>query len=243
MVLNEVTRPYRLERVQRDFVANVSHEMQTPITSIYGYAETLLDKDSRTEEMTEKAAQAIARQAGRLAGLVDDLLELSRIEKQAEAKEISLAPGSVREVLQAAVETCRTRAAERGAGIELFCPQDAEADINAELLERAVVNLLDNATKYSEADKTVTLQCEAAEREILIRVRDQGWGIAGEHLPRLFERFYRVDKARSRELGGTGLGLAIVKHIVLAHGGTVSVESTIGKGSVFTIRLPRPAMK
>jgi len=239
VVLNEVTRLYRLERVRRDFVANVSHEMQTPITSIYGYAETLLDEGSRTEEMTAKAAQAIVRQAGRLSSLVDDLLELSRIEKQAEAKEIPLAPGSVRAVLHAAVETCRTGAAERGVAIELICPQDAEADIHTELLERAVVNLLDNATKYSEADKTVTLECEATEREIVIRVRDQGWGIAREHLPRLFERFYRVDKARSRAMGGTGLGLAIVKHIVLAHRGTVSVESTIGQGSVFTIRLPR----
>jgi two-component system phosphate regulon sensor histidine kinase PhoR len=240
IVLNEVTRLYRLERVRRDFVANVSHEMQTPITSIYGYAETLIDKDSRTDELTEKAAQAIVRQAGRLSLLVDDLLELSRIEKQAEAKEIPLSKGSVREVLVSAIETCRTASGDRGVSICLECPEDVQAEINPELLERAVVNLLDNATKYSERGKQVRLECEATLQEVLIRVRDEGCGISQEHLPRLFERFYRVDKARSRSLGGTGLGLAIVKHIVLAHRGTVSVQSEVAKGSAFTVVIPRP---
>ncbi|HSW46130.1 MAG TPA: histidine kinase dimerization/phospho-acceptor domain-containing protein, partial [Phycisphaerae bacterium] len=174
VVLNEVTRLYGLERVRRDFVANVSHEMQTPITSIYGYAETLLDKEARTDELTEKAAHAIVRQAARLAALVDDLLELSRIEKQAEARDIPLARGSIREVLEAAVETCRTTAAERGVGIELLCPPDFEGNINAELLERAVVNLLDNATKYSASGASVSLECEAGDREIRVRVRDRG---------------------------------------------------------------------
>lgn len=239
IVLNEVTRLYRLERVRRDFVANVSHEMQTPITSIYGYAETLMDKDSRTDELTEKAAQAIVRQAGRLSLLVDDLLELSRIEKQAEAKEIPLSRGSIREVLESAIETCGTASEDRGVPIRLECPEDIQADINPELLERALVNLLDNATKYSERGKQVDLSCEATPGEVIIRVRDEGCGVAREHLPRLFERFYRVDKARSRSLGGTGLGLAIVKHIVLAHRGTVAVESEVGKGSLFTIVVPR----
>jgi len=240
IVLNEVTRLYRLERVRRDFVANVSHEMQTPITAIYGYAETLMDQDARTAEMIGKAVQAIARQAHRLGALVDDLLELSRIEKQAEAGDVPLARGSVGDVLAAAIETCRTTADERGVTICLACDGDLEANINPELLERAVVNLLDNATKYSERGKEVVLQAEAAEGEIVIQVRDRGCGIAREHLPRLFERFYRVDKARSRSLGGTGLGLAIVKHITLAHGGRVTVESTLGEGSTFTIHLPRP---
>ena len=241
IVLNEVTRLYRLERVRRDFVANVSHEMQTPITSIYGYAETLLDKDSRTEELVERAAQAIVRQAGRMSSLVDDLLELSRIEKQADSKEIPLACGPVRQVLEAAVETCRTVAADRGVSIQLDCPADIRAAINPELLERAVVNLLDNAGKYSEPGKVITLSCSATETSVLIQVRDEGCGIARENLPRLFERFYRVDRARSRALGGTGLGLAIVKHIILAHQGTVAVESEVGRGSVFTITLPRPS--
>jgi len=239
VVLSEVTRLYRLQRVRRDFVANASHEMQTPITSIYGYAETLLDRESRTDDLIEKAAQAIVRQAGRLSALVDDLLELSRIEKQADAKEVPLGLTPVREVLEAAVETCRAVAADRGVSIEIACPPDIKASLNPELLERAIVNLIDNATKYSEGGREVRVEAEMTADGVVIRVRDQGCGISREHLPRLFERFYRVDKARSRALGGTGLGLAIVKHIVLAHGGRVTAESTVGQGSVFSISLPR----
>ncbi|NLE39886.1 MAG: GHKL domain-containing protein, partial [Pirellulaceae bacterium] len=143
-------------------------------------------------------------------------------------------------MLRAAVEICQKQAEDRQIRIECQCQNDLVAPMNAHLLEQAVVNLLDNAIKYSDAGKLVRIEAVTDGAELVIRVKDEGCGIERRHLPRLFERFYRVDKARSRKLGGTGLGLAIVKHIVRAHGGTVDVESVVGRGSTFTIRLPAP---
>jgi two-component system phosphate regulon sensor histidine kinase PhoR len=150
-------------------------------------------------------------------------------------------PRLLLEILSAAAEDCRPRAAERSIRLEVECPPDLAATVNGPLLEQAVINLVDNAIKYSEPGKTVWLAATPVGGG-MIRVRDEGCGIAAEHLPRLFERFYRVDKARSRQQGGTGLGLAIVKHIVQAHGGTVSVESVPGVGTTFTLRLPDAAV-
>jgi len=144
----------------------------------------------------------------------------------------------VGDVLRAAREMCEKKAADKQITIAVECPEGLRANINAPLLEQAVVNLIDNAVKYSEPGATVHVEAESNPTEVVIRVRDQGCGIPPQHLPRLFERFYRVDKARSRELGGTGLGLAIVKHIAVAHRGTVDVESTVGRGSTFRLRLP-----
>jgi two-component system, OmpR family, phosphate regulon sensor histidine kinase PhoR len=163
---------------------------------------------------------------------------LSRIERGSDEQMIELAREPIRGVLQAAIEMCEKRAKDKAIKIELACPTDLVGRINAALLEQAVVNLLDNAVKYSNSQTVVEVRAAAEGEELVICVEDHGCGIEAQHLPRLFERFYRVDKARSRELGGTGLGLAIVRHIALAHRGSVSVQSTVGVGSTFCLRLP-----
>jgi two-component system phosphate regulon sensor histidine kinase PhoR len=238
IVLHDVTRLRHLEEVRCDFVANVSHELRTPITSIKGFIETLLDGALEDKDNAGRFLQIMLRQVNRLDAIISDLLALSRIEKGAEEQMIEFAPDSIGGVLRAAVEMCEKKAADKGVNIDLACPDDLVGEINAALVEQAVINLLDNAIKYSESGSAVEISAGREGTELVIRVKDRGCGIEGRHLPRLFERFYRVDKARSRELGGTGLGLAIVKHIALAHRGSVSVESTVGVGSTFTLRLP-----
>jgi two-component system phosphate regulon sensor histidine kinase PhoR len=237
IVLHDVTHLRRLEHLRRDFVANVSHELKTPITSIKGFVETLLAGAIREPENAENFLRIVARQTERLNEIIDDLLSLSRIEKDAERGQIFLTTQRIKGVLAAAVEVCEPKAKERNIRIIFDCPGDLRARVNAPLLEQALVNLVDNAIKYSERDREVRVEAERSGPEVIVRVRDQGSGIPPEHLPRLFERFYRVDSGRSRQLGGTGLGLAIVKHIAQAHGGKVTVASTPGKGSVFTLHL------
>jgi len=238
IVLNDVSRLRQLENIRRDFAANVSHELKTPITSIKGFVETLLDGAMRDAADAERFLRIIARQADRLNAIIEDLLSLSRIEKEADAADIALAVVAMRELLDTARHDCDLQATERHVRISLECDSHARVRANADLLGQAVTNLLDNAIKYSEPGGEVRLSARNGDGEVLIEVRDQGCGIAEEHLSRLFERFYRVDRARSRKLGGTGLGLAIVKHIVLAHRGQVTVASQPGQGSTFTIHLP-----
>lgn len=238
IVLNDVTRLRRLETVRRDFVANVSHELKTPITAIKGCVETLVDGALNDPAAGRRFLDIIARQAERLNAIIDDLLTLSRIEQEAESQDIPLQTGPVREVLQAALQSCAVNAAARSIQLDLDCPEPLSASINPPILEQAVVNLVDNAVKYSDEGGRVLVQGLVTGGEVVIRVQDWGAGIAREHLPRLFERFYRVDKARNRKVGGTGLGLAIVKHIAQAHGGRVEVQSSPGQGSLFSIVLP-----
>jgi two-component system phosphate regulon sensor histidine kinase PhoR len=240
IVLNDVSRLRQLESMRRDFAANVSHELKTPITSIKGFVETLLDGALQDPHDAERFLRIVARQADRLNAIIEDLLSLSRVEKDAEAAEIALSMADLRPVLESALDDCKSKASLRGIRLAFDCAAEVVARINPPLLEQAVMNLLDNAVKYSEPGGDVHLLVQAAAGEVSIRVRDHGCGIAPEHLPRLFERFYRVDKARSRKQGGTGLGLAIVKHIVLAHRGRVTVESEPGAGSTFCIHLPAP---
>ena len=237
IVLHDVTNLRRLEHVRRDFVANVSHELKTPITSIKGFVETLLAGAIREPENAENFLRIVARQTERLNEIIDDLLSLSRIEKDAERGQIFLTTQRIKGVLAAAIEVCASKAQDRGISVQLDCPEDLRARVNAPLLEQAVVNLVDNAIKYSEGNREVRVEAERSGPEVLVRVRDQGSGIPAEHLPRLFERFYRVDSGRSRQSGGTGLGLAIVKHIAQAHNGKVTVTSTPGKGSIFSLHL------
>jgi two-component system phosphate regulon sensor histidine kinase PhoR len=237
IVLHDVTHLRRLEHLRRDFVANVSHELKTPVTSIKGFVETLLAGAIQEPENAEKFLRIIARQTDRLNEIINDLLSLSRIEQDAERGQIFLTAQRIKGVLAAAVEVCEPKAKERNIRVILDCPNDLRARINAPLLEQALVNLVDNAIKYSERDREIRVEAERLGPEVMVRVRDQGNGIAPEHLPRLFERFYRVDPGRSRQSGGTGLGLAIVKHIAQAHGGKVTVESTPGKGSIFSLHL------
>lgn len=238
IVLNDVSRLRQLENLRRDFAANVSHELRTPIASIKGFVETLLDGAMADPHDAERFLHIIARQADRLNTIIEDLLSLSRIEQETEAGGISLSIGRIDQVLQAAIHDCAARALARDISVLVDCPSDLTAAMNADLLEQAVTNLIDNAIKYSEPGRQVRVHGYREEHQVTIAVKDQGSGIAVEHQPRLFERFYRVDKARSRRLGGTGLGLAIVKHIALAHRGQVTVESEVGKGSTFFIRLP-----
>lgn len=238
IVINDVTNLRRLESIRRDFVANVSHELKTPITSIEGFAETLLDGALDEPESARRFVKIIGKQASRLHAIVEDLLVLSRVEQEARREEIVLQELPIAEVLQAAIQSCSTRAGEENMTISLVCAPTITAGINPALLEQAVVNLLDNAVKYSGKGSVIKVEAEKKAGEVLIRVCDNGVGIASQDLSRIFERFYRVDKARSDKLGGTGLGLSIVKHIVQAHHGRVSVESSPGKGSIFTIHLP-----
>jgi two-component system, OmpR family, phosphate regulon sensor histidine kinase PhoR len=238
VVLNDITQTRKLENVRKDFVANVSHELKTPITAIKGYIEVLRQGTTAKSKEDAKFLGIVARQADRLNAIIDDLLALSKIEQSAEAREIDLAISPICPVFEAARTNCLTKAAEVDIEIESECDEHLSARINAPLLEQAITNLLDNAVKYSPRGSTVTMRAEVEGGEIALSVIDQGQGIEPEHLSRIFERFYRVDKARSRQKGGTGLGLAIVKHIVQAHGGRVTVESTPGKGSTFTIFIP-----
>lgn len=238
IVLNDVSRLRQLETLRRDFAANVSHELRTPITSIKGFVETLLDGALANPDDAARFLQIISRQADRLNTIIEDLLSLSRIEQETEAGGIALSSGRIDLVLQAAVNDCADRAQQRDISVFVECPSDLMAPMNADLLEQAVANLIDNAIKYSEPGGQVWVRGYREDHLATIAVQDEGSGIAAEHHPRLFERFYRVDKARSRKLGGTGLGLAIVKHIALAHRGQVTVQSEVGQGSTFFIRLP-----
>jgi two-component system phosphate regulon sensor histidine kinase PhoR len=238
IVLNDVTQLRRLETIRRDFVANVSHEIKTPITAIKGFVETLRDGAAKNHKDAERFLEIIDKHVDRLEAIIEDLLSLSRIERQAEREEILLQEGAIKDVLQTAIQVCQVKAAPKHIRLDLSCEEGLTAKINPALLEQAVVNLLDNAIKYSDAESAVTVAATTQDHEVMIAVVDHGSGIEKRHLDRLFERFYRVDRARSRKLGGTGLGLAIVKHIIQAHGGRVSVESQPGKGSTFTLHLP-----
>ena len=241
VVLHDVTRLHQLETIRRDFVANVSHELRTPITSIKGFIETLRNDQGHTPEDTARFLEIVARQTDRLNAIIEDLLTLSELE-QTKRGEIGLEPSSVKTLLQGAVATCEPKAVVKGIRLQLHCNDDLTAAMNMPLLEQAVINLVDNAIKYSEAGNTIDVSAKTNDAGITIEVTDHGCGIEKAHIPRLFERFYRVDRARSRELGGTGLGLSIVKHIVLAHGGQVGVTSVYGKGSTFSIVLPPRAV-
>ena len=238
VVLNDITKQSRLERMRRDFVANVSHELKTPITSIVGSIETLLDGAADDPDDRDKFLEIIKKQSVRLNNLVEDLLNLSHIERLAERGEVDVTPVRLQQVVQSAVSACETVAAQRATRVTVSCPADLVVQANPRLLEQAVINLVDNAIKYGEPGNVVEVNVTTAGDTVFLQVHDQGPGIAPEHLPRIFERFYRAENSRSREFGGTGLGLAIVKHVALAHGGRVAVESKRGQGSTFTITIP-----
>ena len=239
VVLNDVTRLRRLEGVRRDFVANVSHELRTPITSIKGFVETLLDGALADANDAPRFLGIVASQVDRLNAIIEDLLLLSRLEADGAKPTIALTNARVLSVLEGALGVCAHKADDRNITVELRCAPGLKAPVNAPLLEQALINLIDNAVNYSEPSSTVEVEASVHDGQTTLAVRDHGCGIEADDLPRLFERFYRVDKARSRKLGGTGLGLAIVKHIASVHGGRVTVESTPGQGSTFTIHLPR----
>jgi two-component system phosphate regulon sensor histidine kinase PhoR len=238
IALNEVTRLKKLENAQREFVANVSHELKTPLTSIKGYVSTLIEDGFESPDDAGRFLEIISRQADNLDALIEDLLALSRLEQDASERELPEEEVSLCEVVAAAIQVCSDKAREKNIQLTVDCGPEIRAKLNARLLERAVVNLLDNSIKYSNEGGRVELRGEQRNGTVSLHVQDFGTGIEKEHLPRLFERFFRVDRARSRKLGGTGLGLAIVKHIMRVHGGEATVDSTPGKGSTFSIHLP-----
>jgi two-component system, OmpR family, phosphate regulon sensor histidine kinase PhoR len=248
-VLRDLTETERVEKTRRDFIANVSHELRTPLTSIQGYAETLLDSAPENVASTREFLEIIRKNASRMSRLTEDLLTLARVESGETRFEVeSVTPA---ELLRDAEESFREIA--RNQGIELQIQDLKPADSSAqnsrsqnlpivladrEAIHQVFSNLIDNGLKYGASGGRIVLGARAAANAVEFFVQDFGAGIASEHLPRLFERFYRVDKARSRESGGTGLGLAIAKHIMLAHGGSIRAESELAHGSTFLFTLP-----
>ncbi len=238
VVINDVTHLRKLENMRKDFAANVSHEIKTPLTAIKGFVETLRTGEGAEPKETDRFLAIIEKHVNRLTAIVEDLMKLSKIEQEDEKSDIHLEESSVKNVILSAVQTCRAKADAKEITVDIVCTEDISLRLDSRLMAQAMVNLLDNAINYSSENGEIQISASLREKELRISVQDHGIGIPKEHLSRLFERFYRVDKARSRELGGTGLGLAIVKHIAHAHGGRVSVESTLGKGSTFSMHLP-----
>ncbi len=238
IVLNDVTRLRRLENMRKDFAANVSHEIKTPLTAIKGFVETLKTGALNHPEEAVRFLGIIEKHTNRLNAIIDDLMNLSLIEQKTDKKEIVLENLPLLPILKSACQICQPMADEKAIQIRMSCEDTLFLNLNAALIEQAFVNLLDNAVKYSGPGSSIEIEAEQMNAEVAVLFRDHGIGIAPEHLPRLFERFYRADPSRSRKLGGTGLGLAIVKHIVNAHAGRITVESTPGTGSEFGIHIP-----
>ncbi len=236
VVARDMTDVERLNRIRKDFVANVSHELKTPLAAIRGYAESLEDGGLEEPATARRFVGRILDQCRRLGELLDDLLTLSRLEGREPIR--SLEEVDLRELAGEAIELVTARAAAKEVELELAPGDSPDIRGDAEGLLRLLVNLLDNAIKYNRPGGQVSIALDQAGDEVVLAVRDTGIGIPAAHLPRIFERFYRVDSGRAREEGGTGLGLAIVKHVALAHGGRVEVESVAGSGSTFRIHLP-----
>jgi two-component system phosphate regulon sensor histidine kinase PhoR len=237
LVLHDLSRVKRLEQVRTEFVANVSHELRTPITSIRGFSETLLSGALQSPSDSKRFVEIIFRQSKRLESIIDELLLLSSIEGNPAAS-LHFETISIRDVIQTTRDLVEHRLVERS--IRLNIEGDVELLIEARvpLLEQAILNLLQNAITFSPSGSSITIRVEHINQAVRISIVDQGPGIEEAHHGRLFERFYRVDKARSRKDGGTGLGLAIVKHIAQVHGGGVGLQSSLGSGSTFFIDLP-----
>ncbi len=239
IVMNNITRIKQLDRMRQEFVANVSHELKTPITSIKGYVETLREGAADDAGTRRRFLDIIARQTDRMNAIIDDLLQLSKIEQRYGKLAIELQQKELLPVIRSAVSACQQKADDKNITIEVDCEDQLTAVINPPLLEQALVNLLDNAIKYSNPGGKVRICAQSAEQNVRLSVQDWGCGIEKQYHDRLFERFFRVDKGRSREMGGTGLGLAIVKHIALAHKGHAYVKSEPGNGSTFTLILQK----
>lgn len=227
----------RLENLRQDFVANVSHELKTPVATIKSYVETLLDGAQHDPADLERFLNIVLKQNDRLAAIVDDLLTLSRLESAPVTQLLALNETDACQLLHASAENCQSRAEAKNINIDIKCENDVFIQVDHSLMTQALVNLIDNAIKYSNEHKTITLTVEVSNGYVHLGVSDEGPGIPEEHIPRLFERFYRIDKSRSRRIGGTGLGLAIVKHIVHIHGGSVDVKNNGTVGCRFSIVL------
>ncbi len=240
MVFHDLTRLRELEDTRREFVANVSHELRTPLSLIKGYVETLLDGANKDSELSVKFLNIIDKHTDRLTFLIEDLLTISKLEMGRAF--VNVHPEPLRELVDRVCQDLEGRAEERGVSLVIDIDENLEPPMDADRMQQVFFNLIENAIKYGSENGQVKIAASVEKDEFaLIEVQDDGPGIPEESIERVFERFYRVDRARSRELGGTGLGLAIVKHIVQSHGGATWLESELGQGCRFKIRLPMAA--
>lgn len=235
-VFFNITRTERLELVRQEFLSNVSHELRTPLTSIMAFVETLESGAKEDPESCQRFLSIIRKNASRMHTLIDDILDLTAIESG--YVQLRAAPVNLHELVDDVCASLPNQASARNVTLQNEVPPGTLVYADARRLEQMLTNLIDNGIKFSRENGTVSISYRSGTRDQIL-VHDNGDGIPAQHLERLFERFYRVDRARSRELGGTGLGLAIVKHLALLHGGEVTVESELGKGSTFTIHLPK----
>ncbi|ASK62991.1 PAS domain-containing sensor histidine kinase [Virgibacillus phasianinus] len=236
LVFYDITELKKLELTRKDFVANVSHELKTPITSIKGFAETLLDNKENNPEVVEKFHQIIYDESDRLQILIQDLLTLSKLEK--DEFELQVTDFHIGKVIEEVIAVIHQQAEQKGLNLTVDVEKDIKVKADREQMKQVLFNLLANAVSYTPGKGEITLMIEKTDSNMHIAVSDSGIGIGEEAIPRLFERFYRVDKARSRNTGGTGLGLAIVKHIVEVHEGKIKVDSELDKGSTFHVYIP-----
>ncbi len=237
VVLNDISNLKHLDTIKKDLVANVSHELKTPVTTIKGFIETLKEGAINDPKNAERFLDIISKHIERLNFLIDDLLILAKLEDDED--DAKLEEKKILPVLKSVIEDYEFKANEKKIEIIIKCDEKLDAKINLHLIEQAIGNLLDNAIKYSDKKTKIEVGAGIKNEMLNIYVEDEGFGISDEHIPRLFERFYRIDKGRSREEGGTGLGLAIVKHIVNTMNGFIDVKSAPGKGSTFTIKIPQ----
>jgi two-component system phosphate regulon sensor histidine kinase PhoR len=240
IIFHDITRIRRLEKMHKDFAANVSHELKTPLTTLKGFIETLQEMPDSSSEDRAGFLKILEKNVNRMIELINDLLSLSRLERL-EGTGVRFADNQLSVLIQGAVAACEPLAEKKQIQIQIICPKDLTVRVDPVLMEQAIANLVENAVKYSAENAQVEIIARGNGKDIEIDVTDAGPGIAKEHLPKIFNRFYRVDRGRSRQEGGTGLGLAIVKHIIQYHNGRITVSSVKGKGTVFHIRLPSQA--
>lgn len=238
-VIQDVTKIRHLENMRKDFVANVSHELKTPMTAIKGFVETIRESENIEQEKLDRFFSIIDKNVDRLINIINDLLDLSWIEKNEESEFIKFREENLLKVAESAVKICEPAAIEKDIRIDMDINEKISVNMNRVLFENALTNLIDNALKYSDREKEIRVFAKDTEDEVILSVKDNGIGIPSFEQQRIFERFYRVDKGRSRKMGGTGLGLSIVKHVVNIHKGRVELESTPGTGSCFTIIIPK----
>jgi len=238
VVLNDISNLKHLDTLKRDLIANVSHELKTPVTTIKGFIETLQDGAIDNPKDAERFLNIVSKHIDRLDMIIDDILTLSKLEQNEITDKIELEEQLIKPIFKSVIDDYELKAKEKKINVRIICDDNLTANIDRRLMQQALNNLIENAIKYSDKNTNVILEALKDENFLIINVKDEGFGISDEHIPRLFERFYRVDKSRSRDIGGTGLGLSIVKHIVNILGGIIDVQSIPAKGSNFTIRLP-----
>ena len=239
VVINDITNLKYLDSIKKDLIANVSHELKTPVTTIKGFIETLRDGAVDDRKNAVRFLDIVLKHIERLNLLIDDILTLSKLEQKSGDETIITEEQPIKTILESVAEDFEIKAKHKKINIEIKCEEELRVKVNRNLLEQAIGNLIDNAIKNSDKKTNIEVGSYIEENMLIIYVSDEGYGISEEHIPRLFERFYRIDKARSREEGGTGLGLAIVKHIINVLNGTIEVESQVGKGSKFTLIIPK----